>query len=457
MSKSRTTRIYWRTRSYGVAAYGDFRDYADVGGGQEALIAAGETRPTADSDTATRLVAARLTELENARERLMQPAPAPAAPGVPVTLELYALRHLRLKASLGRYGKTWLKQVQHHLEAACDLLGPETNLRDITVTMVSETFLVGLDGWVARRTGRKGRRARPLSPGSKRKYLNSLSNLLRRAVAEGAASFNAVALMTEKPRAAEEEADWFEVHEAALILEAARQYRPNSLKARQALPYLYPIVATLLLTGGRLAEVLGLEIRDVSLAKETVRFRRSSWRDLKTKGSSRTVRLWPQLAGILQEYLEGPHAPKGRLMFPAFGRDEEQMIADIRSPLDRAVAPLDYRTGEVRSKAFRHTFCSARLQTLDHGQAVSPFTVAIEMGHGGIAMVKNVYGHLGHVRHRSESVEYRIEQYADRHVDRLARLEQYWADEQSRLETWKKDVGRRAREGRARKRLEKAG
>ena len=152
MSKSRTTRIYWRKRLYGVGAYGDFRDYADVGGSQEALVPAGQTRPTADADTATRLVAARLIELETARERLAQPAPASTAPGVPVTLRAYAERHLRLKAALGRYGVAWLSQAQRHLEAACDLLGPETNLRDITVTMVSETFLMGIDGWAGRRT-----------------------------------------------------------------------------------------------------------------------------------------------------------------------------------------------------------------------------------------------------------------------------------------------------------------
>ena len=29
------------------------------------------------------------------------------------------------------------------------------------------------------------------------------------------------------------------------------------------------------------------------------------------------------------------------------------------------------------------------------------------MGHGGEAMVRKVYGHLGQVRHRAEAVEYR--------------------------------------------------
>src|SRR6266704_2592778 len=47
----------------------------------------------------------------------------------------------------------------------------------------------------------------------------------------------------------------------------------------------------------------------------------------------------------------------------------------------------------------------------DQGAPVSTYTVAREMGHGGEAMVRKVYGHLGQVRHRSEAVEYRVEQH----------------------------------------------
>lgn len=35
------------------------------------------------------------------------------------------------------------------------------------------------------------------------------------------------------------------------------------------------------------------------------------------------------------------------------------------------------------------------------------------MGHGGEQLVTRVYGHLGQIRHRSEYVEYRIEQQRD--------------------------------------------
>ena len=68
----------------------------------------------------------------------------------------------------------------------------------------------------------------------------------------------------------------------------------------------------------------------------------------------------------------------------------------------------------------RHIYCSTRLQTLERGAAVSPFTVGKELGHGGRALVDRVYGHLGEIRHRSDVVEYRVTQhlkvegYADR-------------------------------------------
>ncbi len=71
---------------------------------------------------------------------------------------------------------------------------------------------------------------------------------------------------------------------------------------------------------------------------------------------------------------------------------------------------------------FRHTYCAARLQTLDHGAPVSPFTVAKEMGHGGDSLVKRIYGHLGEVRRRSEVVEYRVENHREVLGQRLTAL-----------------------------------
>ena len=55
---------------------------------------------------------------------------------------------------------------------------------------------------------------------------------------------------------------------------------------------------------------------------------------------------------------------------------------------------------------FRHTYCSARLATLDRGAPVSPDTVSREMGHSSRDLVEHVYGHPGRApRCRGEAVE----------------------------------------------------
>ena len=83
---------------------------------------------------------------------------------------------------------------------------------------------------------------------------------------------------------------------------------------------------------------------------------------------------------------------------------------------------IGYAPGDVTCYTMRHTYTASRLQTLDAGAPVSPFTVGRELGHGGDALVRKVYGHLGTVRHRSAAVEYRVEQHAASLGDRLAAL-----------------------------------
>jgi integrase len=158
----------------------------------------------------------------------------------------------------------------------------------------------------------------------------------------------------------------------------------------------YPLVATYLLTGGRESEVLGLELDDVSLDRRTITFRPNKWRRLKTPGSHRVVRLWPQLAEILGAYIPWRTVQRGgRLLFPSPWSDQEQMLTDTRKLLDRVAARAGLPQGELRTKAFRHTYCAARLQTLDQGAPVSTKTVARELGHESEAMVRRVYAHLG--------------------------------------------------------------
>ena len=72
---------------------------------------------------------------------------------------------------------------------------------------------------------------------------------------------------------------------------------------------------------------------DVSFDRQTVTFRPNQWRRLKTKGSERVFRLWPQLADILQPYVDRRVIERGgTLLFPA--EDPHKMITDWRKLLD---------------------------------------------------------------------------------------------------------------------------
>ena len=218
--------------------------------------------------------------------------------------------------------------------------------------------------------------------------------------------------------------------EAALLLEAARvlanQERVN------ATPGFYPIIATFLLTGGRKSEVLGLEIEDVSFDRGLIRFRPNGHRGLKTQTSVRTVPLWPQLRDILQRWVFGGTSPRVTgLLFPSANGG---MIRDLRKSLDSMAELAGMKAGEVRTRAFRHTYCSARLQTVqrivrpgmdpsNHDAwdfvEVSRFQVQKEMGHGGSQLVDRIYGHAQRTPYRSEAVEYRVENHQEALAGRL--------------------------------------
>lgn len=405
--KRKGGRIFWRRWKPGAEprAYADFRDFADVGGGREALIAPGGSTATTDEVIAEKLVADRLEELqERRRNKVLLGVEKQAG------LKEFGSYHLVEKKRSGRFTDQWLASVELHLTAAVEFFGADRDLASIGVADIQR--------YAAHLSTVPNGRGKTLSGGSVRKYLNSLSNLYRRAIAEGFAQMNPVSAMMDKPTAMRKEARWLEVHEGALLLESARTFLAK--RPAVALPFAHELVATFLLTGGRESEVLGLAVDDVSFDRKTVTFRPHPWRRLKTGTSHRTVPLWPQLEEILRPYVFGGDAPLGSLLFPSHRSNGESMLTDWRKPLDAIAERAGWKAGEIRSKVFRHTYCAARLQTLDRGAPVSDYTVAKELGHGGRALVDRVYGHLGEIRHRSDVVEYRVSQhlkvegYADR-------------------------------------------
>src|SRR5438128_2420494 len=398
--QSKKSRIYWRERGGTRRAYADVRDYADVGGGREALVAEGEKLATADETTAQVLLARRLEQLDAARR-----GRALHGETQQVTLAEFAASHLVAKAESQKFTEHWLEVTENCLDRAIQFFGADRDLASITVAYVRRWA----NHLLVTPNGRKG----TMSASSVRHHLSCLSNLYKRARAERVvpSGYDPVGDFDEKPSPRRGEAKWLELPDAALLLEAARTYRPAPGKGGwRPVPFAYQMIATFLLTGGRESEVLGLEVDDVSLDRGVVTFRPNKWRRLKTATSHRSVPLWPQLREALERYLA--EHPPSRLLFPSYRTGEEAMLTDFRKLLDAVAVRAGWKAGEIRSKVFRHTYCAARLQTVDQGAPVSTYTVAREMGHGGEAMVRKVHGHLGQVRHRAEAVEYRVEQHA---------------------------------------------
>ena len=276
MPRKRTSRIYWRERGGKRRAYGDFRDFADVGGWLEALKAPGSKVATTDRDIAAQLVADRVKELEACRRGKVLLGIDKEA-----TLEAFASHHLIAKAKAGRTSEGWLASTEKLLQEALDFFGKDRLLTAIGVADVRR--------WAEHLATLPGRTGKHLSPASARHRLNTLSNLYRRAASEGyvALGYNPCAALMDKPTPYSAEAEWLEVHEAALLLESARTYQPPVEPKRQEHggavsakpnPHVYPILATFLLTGGRKSEVLGLEVDDISFQRKTATFRPNRWR-----------------------------------------------------------------------------------------------------------------------------------------------------------------------------------
>lgn len=405
MSRGRgMPRMYPRDDRGGACRYyADLRAYADVGGKREALVAAGEKLATTDPAIAQQLLARRIKDLDARRRGRALHGLADQA-----TLADFARTHLIAKAKSEKFTDGWLELSELHLGRAVEHFGADRDLASITTADVRE--------WCEQL------QAGGLSGGTVRHHLNALSNLYGRARAERVvpSGYDPVGDLQEKPIARRVEAEWLEVPDAALLLEAARLYRPKENVGPPPLPFAHELLATFLLTGARSAEVLGLEVDDVSLDRGVVTFRPNAWRRLKTSTSHRSVPLWPQLRTVLEQYLAA--RPPSRLLFPSYRTGEERMVTDFNKLLDCVAKRAGWKGGEIRSKRFRHTYAAARLQTLDQGAPVSVYTVAREMGHGGEAMVRRVYGHLGQVRHRAEVMEYRVDQHVAKLGDRLAAL-----------------------------------
>jgi integrase len=372
-----TGRLYQKRGRW----YADFRDFADVGGGQEALIPDGSRCATKDDELAEVLMARRLMELHERR--------AGGTYGAP-TLADYRKHHLEVKAGYRRESTVDRdRQALAHLE---EYLGEDIPLDAIGVRELTQ--------YVAWRRKQPGRPAgTTISAQTILHELHALSNLYRRAIAEGHVETNPVRQLPEKPSVQRQERVWLEHDQAGRLLRAAKAY--DREHEGRGIGFMHPLLATYLLTGGRRSEVLGLERRDVDRGEALVRFRENDHRRLKRAHCRRYVPLWPQLAAALEDRLE--RIRTGQLLFPSPKTD--RMLTDFRKPL-RTIVDAAGLEEVPTPTTFRHTYAAARLQTLDGGEPVSVYTVAQEMGHKDTTQIEETYGHLMRTRHRTRTVRF---------------------------------------------------
>ncbi len=400
--------------------YGDFRGYDVEGGGREALAPRGKSWGTTDPAIAVALYDARLEEL---KEKRRKHAGVDALDEVrPTTLAQLIQRHLVRKEEAD-LSSQHLSDLEHRLAVALAYFGEHRDPRTIDPDHVR--------AWMKDLAGDGTRK-----PGTVRHYLNALSGLYGRAQ-EGrhvAPGYNPVSALQEKPPTVRAtEAHFFEVADAALLLEAARILEQRD--RLNATPGLHAIIATFLLTGGRYSEVLGLDVDDVSFDRGIVHFRPNVHRRLKTSTSRRSVPLWPQLRDVLQGWIFGGDAPRtsGLLFSSAHG----EKVRDLRKSLDQMAELAGMEPGAVRSRAFRHTYCAARLQTVERilRPGMDPAApdswdyvevprdrVSREMGHGGTQLVARIYGHAPRLPYRADAVEYRVEQHREQLGERLTAM-----------------------------------
>lgn len=202
--------------------------------------------------------------------------------------------------------------------------------------------------------------------------------------------------------------DFLENYEAHALLQGCADW-PLTVIPLQAL------ASTYLHTGGRKAEVLGLEVDDVDFRRKLIRFRPNRWRDIKDY-DERSVPLWPALERDLRRHLDERPRTSTLVFEGRDAVDRPQMITSYHKAFMHARAAAAARLGDILGKkllakainprVLRVTYCSARLQTLDRGQPISPYTVESELGHNSGKMIRRVYGRIGEVRHRSDVVEY---------------------------------------------------
>ena len=384
-----------------------YMDARDLVGRRIALVPDGERFATKDPDVAFRMAAKWIADLgkeaESGTATGDDAAEAHAAGPKIVLFDGYARRYLSNRVKVEKLASSTAKRYNQSLRIFRRFL-QETGLDNIPLAEINTTLI---NDFLAYRADMPGIRAgEKLSIQSIRNDVYALSGMLEYAYAEEVIQDNPVRRV-RLPRQDGEEATFLEIEEGAALLETAAWFdlHPSPAGCR----FLEPLIGTMLIEGTRWNETVGLLMDDIDLDRGVVRIRDNDSRELKTRASRRTIPLWPQYREIIVPHLRARRAADDDcpLVFPSHVTGGP--LTDIRGGLKTLTEAAGIKK-HVTPHVLRHTYGSVRIQTLDRGEPVALFTVARELGHSGVQLLEERYGHLLINRRRLPYVEYRSEE-----------------------------------------------
>jgi integrase len=246
-----------------------------------------------------------------------------------------------------------------------------------------------------------------------RKVRVSLSSLISDALERGLVTHNVVReLRARRKQGREQKA---ERRQRGKLKVGVDIPTPEEIRAivRAATGRWRPFLLTAIFTGLRASELRGLRWRDVDLAKRELHVRQRADRYLsigspKSEAGERTVPLPPLVVNTLREWKLVCPKNDLDLVFPSkFGRVEHHVTVVTRglAPTLIAAGVTMTATGKdgapiVRAKysglhSLRHFYASWCINRRTDGGLELPAKVVQErLGHSGISMTMDVYGHL---------------------------------------------------------------
>lgn len=378
---------YFRLPSRGNRFYGNFRRYG--GPSLLALKAEGEGRATTDEDVAREIHQRYVKYYLDDKRRIHLGLSRFIKLGDAVETYLVA----RARKRDGAKGVTLEKYALDFQNRIIAYFGVNTPLAKIQERQVA--------AYVASRRRQISRKGGTVSDGSIRRELSVLSSLFEFAIRQQWLLENPVHRHGFPPKG-DPNPTFLEPSEAWALLEAAGE---------DSYPFARAFLGVMLYCGLRQTEARGLEALDVDRDQGVIRVAENAYRSVRDGGIKnqrciREVPLWPDL-------IEWLPARIGSLpLFPSPRNDSIPLARNPQRMFDRLVERAGITGKRITPHTLRHTWCAMRLQTLDHGAPVAPYTVMHEGGWSSLRMIEAVYGHLPRHRLRLAELTYRPEAVA---------------------------------------------